>query len=844
MGGQRREVPQRLQIGNVRPSANPISTFVAPRAATNIQPNRAAGHGLSQIAQSLGLAGRTLNQTASVFAQQRRVNQDAINKQIQEQGQIAAITGEDPQSITVKQQRLFGFKKLVEDKEIDVTQNPFFHAGKNQLTIQADSQQFLSDVSKFYSTSDVHTTDDLRKVDSFVNKSFTEYTNKLTQQGYTVEDLSRANIPKSFLTFKQQLLSNHVAERAKVAKQDATRALGSAITTDYATTFKEGSAATFDRTIHNEELMAFSERTSSKMEALRLSGFDENTLLDTTVSSILTTALDTNDEKLVETLSLLKDKDGNPLSSIPSIKEKMVSTETRILNHQLAVADRLDKNSAKLKKEEQTQIELDITKTLIDDPTTNVNPLLEKVENPKTYRALVNFQSKIQDEAFNIKEDPTTIGSLTTQINGVDSNTDPKVIAGIQANILMQAEQGINSGVGLNPGTVKSLLNTLHTRAKEQTAESPTVKDSLSRYKKLINKAIGGHTDAFAGKFSSGDISKLQLAAAAQDKLIQSYQDFIERNPEASIAEQDKFIRDTANSILSDKALNPHLTNTSINVRGQERSLGIGAQDVNSPDAINERLTRRRKTLIEKLKAKNPSLKLEDYKRQLQSRRGGVAGGAAPVTQLIDEGTTQVPITLDSIKAGFPESTSNVDKYAPHVMTELAVNGLADNDMLSAFTMATIRAETGSFKPISEYKSKFNSSNGGNFNRYDGRKDLGNTQPGDGARFKGRGYIQLTGRHNYTKIGKQIGVDLVNNPELANDPVIAAKIMVQFLMNKKAAILKSLEGNDLKTARRLINGGSHGLARFSKAYRDILSNAAPQSPIDPDSDIQVLGERG
>ena len=59
-------------------------------------------------------------------------------------------------------------------------------------------------------------------------------------------------------------------------------------------------------------------------------------------------------------------------------------------------------------------------------------------------------------------------------------------------------------------------------------------------------------------------------------------------------------------------------------------------------------------------------------------------------------------------------------------------------------------------------------------------KGLGNTQEGDGAKYKGRGYIQLTGRANYEQVGNLIGIDLVNNPELANDPKIAAKIVPAF----------------------------------------------------------------
>jgi putative chitinase len=90
----------------------------------------------------------------------------------------------------------------------------------------------------------------------------------------------------------------------------------------------------------------------------------------------------------------------------------------------------------------------------------------------------------------------------------------------------------------------------------------------------------------------------------------------------------------------------------------------------------------------------------------------------------------------------------------------------------AAYMLATVKHETGhSYKPIKE--------KGGPawFKRYEGRKDLGNTHPGDGARFAGRGYVQLTGRTNYQFFTDEIGVPLVDNPNLAMEPAIAYRIM-------------------------------------------------------------------
>jgi len=71
------------------------------------------------------------------------------------------------------------------------------------------------------------------------------------------------------------------------------------------------------------------------------------------------------------------------------------------------------------------------------------------------------------------------------------------------------------------------------------------------------------------------------------------------------------------------------------------------------------------------------------------------------------------------------------------------------------------------------------------FNKvYDGRKNLGNTTPGDGYKYRGRGFIQITGRDMYNQVGKLIGEDLIGNPDLANTPEVAAKIIPAFFQLK------------------------------------------------------------
>lgn len=163
---------------------------------------------------------------------------------------------------------------------------------------------------------------------------------------------------------------------------------------------------------------------------------------------------------------------------------------------------------------------------------------------------------------------------------------------------------------------------------------------------------------------------------------------------------------------------------------------------------------------------------------------------------------------------------ASITTNLPFVLAGLRSRLLGDRPMV-LMALATIRAETEGFVPIDEGVSHFNT-RAVPFDLYDAGTRvgmrLGNTQAGDGARFKGRGYVQLTGRANYTRISTQVRVDLVASPLLANDPATAGAILAQFLKNAEGDVRSALANNDLRTARRLANGGSHGFDRFRDAY--------------------------
>lgn len=108
------------------------------------------------------------------------------------------------------------------------------------------------------------------------------------------------------------------------------------------------------------------------------------------------------------------------------------------------------------------------------------------------------------------------------------------------------------------------------------------------------------------------------------------------------------------------------------------------------------------------------------------------------------------------------------------------------------------------------------------FKKYEFKKNLGNTKKGDGERYKGRGYIQLTGRSNYEIFGRKVGQDLINNPELAADPEIAAQIALAYWESRGSG--KAAREGDFDAVTRSINPGMNGKADRDEKYALYLAS--------------------
>lgn len=142
-----------------------------------------------------------------------------------------------------------------------------------------------------------------------------------------------------------------------------------------------------------------------------------------------------------------------------------------------------------------------------------------------------------------------------------------------------------------------------------------------------------------------------------------------------------------------------------------------------------------------------------------------------------------------------------------------------------AYALGTIKHETANtYDPIREHGGA------AYFLRYEGRRDLGNIEPGDGPRYCGRGYVQITGRANYQYFTERLGVDLISDPDEAMRQSIAYSIMAIGMTEGRFTGRKLshyIDGDrcDYVGARRIVNAQDKAqlIASYAAKFEAILS---------------------
>ena len=145
-----------------------------------------------------------------------------------------------------------------------------------------------------------------------------------------------------------------------------------------------------------------------------------------------------------------------------------------------------------------------------------------------------------------------------------------------------------------------------------------------------------------------------------------------------------------------------------------------------------------------------------------------------------------------------PHARSKANLYADALNEAMDVFNINTPQRQAAF-LAQIAHESAEFRYVEEIASGA---------AYEGRADLGNTEPGDGVRFKGRGLIQITGRANYTSCGAALGLDLLANPELLESPQNACRSAAWFWMTH--GLNELADADNFRKITLRINGGLNG----------------------------------
>jgi len=157
-------------------------------------------------------------------------------------------------------------------------------------------------------------------------------------------------------------------------------------------------------------------------------------------------------------------------------------------------------------------------------------------------------------------------------------------------------------------------------------------------------------------------------------------------------------------------------------------------------------------------------------------------------------------ITLEQLAYIYPQSSAkNRATFLPFLNATMKEFGIDSKARTAAF-LAQVGHESGQLIYVKELASGA---------AYEGRHDLGNTEEGDGVRFKGRGLIQITGRANYVAVGKALNIDVMITPALLEYPENATRSAGWFWSTHH--LNDYVDKGDFVTLTKRINGGTTGL---------------------------------
>lgn len=168
-------------------------------------------------------------------------------------------------------------------------------------------------------------------------------------------------------------------------------------------------------------------------------------------------------------------------------------------------------------------------------------------------------------------------------------------------------------------------------------------------------------------------------------------------------------------------------------------------------------------------------------------------------------------ITEEQLKAVYPNcKPEKVKSYTSAFNVVFPLFGIDTPARIAAF-LGQVGVESGELRYDKELPSKWNKKDPKDPKEpcgtlYEGRKNLGNTQAGDGPKFIGRGVLQLTGRANYADMSKKIGIDLIADPEAAAGADVSTRIACQYF--KDRGLLALADGWNLDEITRRVNGNA------------------------------------